>query len=95
MSPLHFQDGANYTTQHGDLPSPPFSMVFGTLAGLGEVMKACPDDTSPAPLMTLLFQKYKLGPIYYLDNWPAIYCRQMVINDPVSDSKPPVQYYTA
>lgn len=32
--------------------------------------------------MTLLHRKHNLGPLFYLDNWPAFGKRQMMINDP-------------
>jgi cytochrome P450 len=34
--------------------------------------------------MTLLWRKYGLGDMFFLDNWPAAPERQIVINDPVS-----------
>ncbi|KAK0120469.1 hypothetical protein ONS96_010683 [Cadophora gregata f. sp. sojae] len=67
---------------HGTLPSPPFSMWFGTIPGIAGLYKNSPTDTHPMTTMTVLWRKYKLGNLYFLDNWPASDWRQIVVNDP-------------
>ncbi|PVH73910.1 cytochrome P450 monooxygenase-like protein [Cadophora sp. DSE1049] len=67
---------------HGPLPSPPFSMWFGTIPGIAGLYKNSPTDTHPMTTMTVLWRKYNLGNLYFLDNWPAADCRQILVNDP-------------
>jgi hypothetical protein len=59
-------------------------MLFGTIPALADMYKTSPQDTHPANTLTLLWRKYGLGDIYFLDNWAAAPERQMVINDPIS-----------
>lgn len=54
---------------------------------IADIYKSSPQDTHPANTFTLLWRKYSLGDMYFMDNWPLAPERQMVINDPVS-SKP-------
>ncbi|KAG4438810.1 hypothetical protein IFR05_005701 [Cadophora sp. M221] len=63
---------------HGSLPSPPFSMWFGTIPGIAGLYKNSPSDTHPMTTMTVLWRKYSLGNLYFLDNWPASDWRQLV-----------------
>lgn len=45
--------------------------VVGTIPALAELYKTSPRDTHPMTTMTLLYQKYQLGALYFLDNWPV------------------------
>ncbi|KAE9371570.1 cytochrome P450 [Stipitochalara longipes BDJ] len=57
-------------------------MWFGSIPAIASLFKHSPRDTHPMATMTLLYRKYQLGSIYFLDNWPALSVRQLVINDP-------------
>jgi hypothetical protein len=74
----------NYISQHGPLKAPPFNIFFGTIPAIADLYKTSPQDTHPANTMTLLWRKYGLGDMFFLDNWPAAPEWQIVINDPVS-----------
>jgi hypothetical protein len=64
--------------------APPYSMLFGSIPGIVETLKALPQDCHPHSYFTEYSRKYSLGPVFLLDNWPAVSYRQMVITDPVS-----------
>ena len=63
-------------------------MWFGTIPGIAGLYKNSPTDTHPMTTMTVLWRKYNLGNLYFLDNWPAADWRQVVVNDPVRYRSP-------
>ena len=92
MSPLYQQTSdlrlsmalTSISWKHGSLKAPPFSVWFGTIPAIADLYKHSPSDAPPHCTMTLMYRKHDLGPIYYLDNWPAAPVRQIAINDPVN-----------
>jgi predicted ATPase len=65
------------------LPSPPFSVLLGSIKALAEMYAHAPTDTHIHGVLTMMQRKYKLEGMWFLDSWPASPQRQLVIADPV------------
>lgn len=63
-------------------PVTPFNMVFGTIPAFKSITAQLPKGLHPHAIATVYQQKHNLGPIYFLDNYPLIGFRQIVLNDP-------------
>lgn len=46
------------------------------------MFKNFPRDSHPQALFSLFHRNHGLGPLFYLDNWPAYGGRQLMLNDP-------------
>jgi len=73
--------------QHGPLKSPLFSILFGSIPAFAAIATENPSDCHPMTLATLLYRKFGLGPLHFIDSWPIVGYRQLVINDPVRLTK--------
>jgi hypothetical protein len=50
---------------------------------MGKMYANAPVTAHPHGIMTMMYRKYNLKDLFYLDNWPVFDYRQIVIADPV------------
>ena len=74
----------NFVQQHGRLATVPYNFFLGNTLEVAKLCTQIPRDANFNAICTVLYRKYNLGAVFYLDLWPAMNVRQMIINDPIA-----------